>query len=185
MGLSLCLLRPQADTRPRPRTCPFMIARADLIDVLFVIVPHSLLLDIAGPAEAFRLANQHRELRGLSPRFRLRFAGPAATPADIRRAGARRSGAAAGAADRAHVGRGHRPADRARASGDATHSHYCAVAASHAARRACTRRARRTACSRSARAHCSPLAPDCSALASAPRITSCSIRCECSRRVRR
>ena len=56
-----------------------MIARADLIDVLFVIVPHSLLLDIAGPAEAFRLANQHRELRGLSPRFRLRFAGPAAT----------------------------------------------------------------------------------------------------------
>jgi transcriptional regulator GlxA family with amidase domain len=56
-----------------------MIARADLIDVLFVIVPHSLLLDIAGPAEAFRLANQHRELRGLSPRFRLRFAGPTPT----------------------------------------------------------------------------------------------------------
>ena len=53
-----------------------MITRADLIDVLFVIVPHSLLLDIAGPAEAFRLANQHREARGLSPRFRLRFAGP-------------------------------------------------------------------------------------------------------------
>jgi transcriptional regulator GlxA family with amidase domain len=53
-----------------------MIACADLIDVLFVIVPHSLLLDIAGPAEAFRLANQHRELRGLSPRFRLRFASP-------------------------------------------------------------------------------------------------------------
>ena len=42
-------------------SCPFMIARAQLIDVLFVIVPHSLLLDIAGPAEAFRLANQHRE----------------------------------------------------------------------------------------------------------------------------
>jgi transcriptional regulator GlxA family with amidase domain len=56
-----------------------MIARADLIDVLFVIVPHSLLLDIAGPAEAFRLANQHRELRGLSPRFRLRFVGPVET----------------------------------------------------------------------------------------------------------
>ena len=56
-----------------------MIARADLIDVLFVIVPHSLLLDIAGPAEAFRLANQHRTLRGLSPRFRLRFAGPTET----------------------------------------------------------------------------------------------------------
>jgi len=56
-----------------------MITRADLIDVLFVIVPHSLLLDIAGPAEAFRLANQHREARGLPPRFHLRFAGPVAT----------------------------------------------------------------------------------------------------------
>lgn len=61
------------------QACPFMIARADLIDVLFVIVPHSLLLDIAGPAEAFRLANQHREARGLSPRFRLQFAGPTPT----------------------------------------------------------------------------------------------------------
>src|SRR6202171_486768 len=56
-----------------------MIARTQLIDVLFVIVPHSLLLDIAGPAEAFRLANQHRERRGLPPRFRLGFAGPVAT----------------------------------------------------------------------------------------------------------
>ena len=53
-----------------------MITRAHLIDVLFVIVPHSLLLDIAGPAEAFRLANQHRERVGLPPRFRLRFAAP-------------------------------------------------------------------------------------------------------------
>lgn len=56
-----------------------MIPRAQLIDVLFVIVPHSLLLDIAGPAEAFRLANQHRENRGLPPRFRLAFASPVAT----------------------------------------------------------------------------------------------------------
>jgi len=56
-----------------------MIARARPIDLLFVIAPHSLLLDIAGPAEAFRLANLHRELRGLPPRFRLRFAGPLAT----------------------------------------------------------------------------------------------------------
>jgi transcriptional regulator GlxA family with amidase domain len=53
-----------------------MIARSQLIDVLFVIVPHSLLLDIAGPAEAFRLANQHRGIHGLPPRFRLRFAAP-------------------------------------------------------------------------------------------------------------
>lgn len=55
-----------------------MIARTHLIDLLFVIVPHSLLLDIAGPAEAFRLANLHREARGQPPRFRLRFAGPVA-----------------------------------------------------------------------------------------------------------
>jgi transcriptional regulator GlxA family with amidase domain len=54
--------------------------RAQLIDVLFVILPHSLLLDIAGPAEAFRLANQHRERRGLPPRFRLVFGGPVANP---------------------------------------------------------------------------------------------------------
>lgn len=61
-----------------------MIERAELIDVLFIIVPHSLLLDIAGPAEAFRLANQHREARGQSPRFRLRFAGPvAAMPTSV------------------------------------------------------------------------------------------------------
>ncbi|MEO8227551.1 MAG: AraC family transcriptional regulator, partial [Gemmatimonadota bacterium] len=57
-----------------------MIARNNLIDILFVIVPHSLLLDIAGPAEAFRLANQHRAARGLAPRFSLRFAGAVAAP---------------------------------------------------------------------------------------------------------
>jgi transcriptional regulator GlxA family with amidase domain len=50
-----------------------------MIDVLFIIAPHSLLLDIAGPAEAFRLANLHRESRGMPPRFRLRFAGPVET----------------------------------------------------------------------------------------------------------
>jgi transcriptional regulator GlxA family with amidase domain len=57
-----------------------MVTRAQLIDVLFVIVPHSLLLDIAGPSEAFRLANLHRDARGLAPRFRLGFAGPVAAP---------------------------------------------------------------------------------------------------------
>jgi transcriptional regulator GlxA family with amidase domain len=57
-----------------------MIARADRIDCLFVIAPQSLLLDIAGPAEAFRLANLHRERRGQAPRFRLRFAGPVSAP---------------------------------------------------------------------------------------------------------
>jgi transcriptional regulator GlxA family with amidase domain len=50
-----------------------------LIDVLFIIAPHSLMLDIAGPAEAFRLANLHRELRGMPPRFCLRYAGPVST----------------------------------------------------------------------------------------------------------
>jgi transcriptional regulator GlxA family with amidase domain len=58
-----------------------MITRAQLVDVLFLILPHSLLLDIAGPAEAFRLANQHRGRRGLPPRFRLRFAAPHAVQA--------------------------------------------------------------------------------------------------------
>lgn len=56
-----------------------MPERAGSIDVLFVISPHSLLLDIAGPAEAFRLANLHRAMLRLEPRFRLRFAGPSAT----------------------------------------------------------------------------------------------------------
>ncbi len=56
-----------------------MPERADTIDVLFVISPHSLLLDIAGPAEAFRMANLHRAILQLPPRFRLRFAGPSAT----------------------------------------------------------------------------------------------------------
>lgn len=53
-----------------------MNARSSVVDLLFVIAPHSLLLDIAGPAEAFRLANLRRAERGLPPRFRLRFAGP-------------------------------------------------------------------------------------------------------------
>jgi transcriptional regulator GlxA family with amidase domain len=56
-----------------------MSERAGLIDVLFVLSPHSLLLDIAGPAEAFRIANLHRAEQRLPPRFRLRFAGPSAT----------------------------------------------------------------------------------------------------------
>lgn len=47
-----------------------------MIDLLFVIAPDSLLLDIAGPAEAFRLANLHRSLQGLAAHFRLRFVGP-------------------------------------------------------------------------------------------------------------
>ncbi len=47
-----------------------------MIDVLFVVLPGSLLLDLAGPAEAFRLANQQLHRRGRPPAFRLRYAGP-------------------------------------------------------------------------------------------------------------
>ena len=54
--------------------------RKSLIDVLFVIVPHALVLDVAGPAEAFRLANLRHEYRNQPARFRLRFAGPVANP---------------------------------------------------------------------------------------------------------
>lgn len=46
------------------------------IDVLFVVLPQTLLLDVAGPAEAFRLANQVAGAQGSDPPFRLRFAGP-------------------------------------------------------------------------------------------------------------
>ena len=53
-----------------------MIEHAQPIDLLFVIAPHSLLQDIAGPAEAFRLANLRLANRGRPPRYRLRFCGP-------------------------------------------------------------------------------------------------------------
>lgn len=56
-----------------------MNPRKTPIDLLFVIAPHALLLDIAGPAEAFRLANLRLTDRKQPPRFRLRFAAPAAT----------------------------------------------------------------------------------------------------------
>jgi transcriptional regulator GlxA family with amidase domain len=49
-----------------------------MIDVLFVVLPDTLLLDLAGPAEAFRLANQQRLRRGEPAAFRLRYAGPRA-----------------------------------------------------------------------------------------------------------
>jgi transcriptional regulator GlxA family with amidase domain len=53
-----------------------MNARKTPIDLLFVIAPHSLLLDVAGPAEAFRLANLQLSYRKQPAHFRLRFAGP-------------------------------------------------------------------------------------------------------------
>ncbi|MEY2654099.1 MAG: hypothetical protein RLZZ524_1127 [Pseudomonadota bacterium] len=48
------------------------------VDVLFIVLPDTLLLDLAGPAEAFRLANQNLAQRGRPPLFRLRHAGPLA-----------------------------------------------------------------------------------------------------------
>jgi transcriptional regulator GlxA family with amidase domain len=52
-----------------------------MIDVLFLVLPGSLLLDIAGPAEAFRLANQQLRKRGRDEMFRLRYVGPVAEAA--------------------------------------------------------------------------------------------------------
>jgi len=49
-----------------------------MIDVLFLVLPDSLLLDLAGPAEALRLANQLERRRGRPEVFRLRFVGPQA-----------------------------------------------------------------------------------------------------------
>jgi transcriptional regulator GlxA family with amidase domain len=47
-----------------------------MIDLLFVMLPHSCALDWAGPAEAFRIANQTLERQGKSAAFRMRFVGP-------------------------------------------------------------------------------------------------------------
>lgn len=51
-------------------------AATEPVDVLFLVLPQTLLLDLAGPAEAFRLANQQRERQGLPPAFRLRYVSP-------------------------------------------------------------------------------------------------------------
>lgn len=65
----------------RPPVAP---APPPAVEVLFVVLPDTLLLDLAGPAEAFRLANQQLQRRGLPPAFRLRYAGPQpATPSSV------------------------------------------------------------------------------------------------------
>ncbi len=46
-----------------------------MIDVLFLVMPETLLLDLAGPAEAFRLANQQLAARGRPAAFALRYVG--------------------------------------------------------------------------------------------------------------
>ena len=47
-----------------------------MIDVVFLVLPDTLLLDLAGPAETFRLANQALRRRGRPEAFRLRHVGP-------------------------------------------------------------------------------------------------------------
>lgn len=54
------------------------MAPPTLIDVLFVLLPDSLILDWAGPAEALRIANQCLLAQGQPPRFALRFVSPEA-----------------------------------------------------------------------------------------------------------
>jgi transcriptional regulator GlxA family with amidase domain len=49
---------------------------ASSIEVLFVLMPGSLILDWAGPAEALRIANQRLLAQGKAERFVLRFVGP-------------------------------------------------------------------------------------------------------------
>ncbi len=44
-----------------------------MIDILFLVLPETLLLDLVGPAEAFRLANQQLAARGRPPAFALRY----------------------------------------------------------------------------------------------------------------
>jgi transcriptional regulator GlxA family with amidase domain len=48
--------------------------------VFFALLPGSLILDWAGPAEAFRIANQSLAQEGHPPRFDLRFVGPLPSP---------------------------------------------------------------------------------------------------------
>ncbi len=44
-----------------------------MIEVLFLVMPETLLLDLVGPAEALRLANQQLEARGRQAAFSLRY----------------------------------------------------------------------------------------------------------------
>ena len=49
---------------------------SDTVDVHFVLLDDSLILDWAGPAEALRIANARQQARGLPAPFRLHFVGP-------------------------------------------------------------------------------------------------------------
>lgn len=49
------------------------MSRSAPTDVVFLVQSRALLLDLAGPAEAFRIADQALQRRGKPPAFRLRF----------------------------------------------------------------------------------------------------------------
>ncbi len=53
-----------------------MKATPDPIELLFLLLPDTLILDWAGPAEAFRIANQSLARLGKPAAFKLRFVGP-------------------------------------------------------------------------------------------------------------
>ncbi len=61
-----------------------------MIDICFVVLPGTLLLDLAGVAEALRLANQRLAMRGRPPAYRLRYLGP--RPAAVSSVGAQVAG---------------------------------------------------------------------------------------------
>jgi len=55
-----------------------------MVNVYFVLLPGSLILDWAGPAEALRIANQALVAKGLRPRFALHFVSPLpSTPSSV------------------------------------------------------------------------------------------------------
>lgn len=58
--------------RPEPRQARSCAP----IQVMFALLPDSLVLDWAGPAEALRIANQVLQAQGLPPRFELHFCSP-------------------------------------------------------------------------------------------------------------
>jgi transcriptional regulator GlxA family with amidase domain len=60
---------------------PERLSEAASIRVVFALLPHSLVLDWAGPAEALRIANQFLQASGKPPRFELVFASPETTAA--------------------------------------------------------------------------------------------------------
>src|SRR5450830_1019165 len=69
---------PPEPIRPSTANAHQQAAPSAPIEVLFALLPDSLALDWAGPAEALRMANQALQAQGLPPRFVLRFVGPCA-----------------------------------------------------------------------------------------------------------